>query len=336
MNARSSVATTRTIGALLLGWMLFGDPAAQAADSLQVVAEHGTVTVRRADREVLVYQSAPNPYKVYVRSLTTPAGIQILRDSPHDHIHHRSLMFAVGVDNVDFWTEAPATRPGKQVPVGQTGSHAQTVDGRWQAAIEQEIEWQDADGRVLMRESRCLRLDGGTLPDATLLVWDSRFRTPPEKPRVELWGRHYFGLGLRMVSSMDKGGKVLTATEDAGESVRGTERLLAGAWCGYTATVDGDPVTVAMFNHPENGPPATWFTMTGPFAYVSATLGLKDEKLALTADAPLRLRYAVVLWDGEKSPEQIAHAYSRWKAEPKASRPTAGRPAHSPHAGNRR
>jgi hypothetical protein len=314
MNVQSLVVAQaiRTVGSLLLGSILLSAPAASGADGLHVVADQDSVLVRRGDRPVMVYQSAPNPYKVYVHSLTTPAGHQILRDSPHDHIHHRSLMFALGVDGTDFWMEAPAARPGKQVPVGGVSTRAQSVNDRWLATIEQQIDWQDADGQVLMHEARRLSLDGGTLPDATLLVWDSQFRTPAGKERIELWGRHYFGLGLRMIPSMDQGGKVLQATDDEGESVRGTERLLTGPWCAYTASADGHPVTVAMFNHPENQPPATWFTMTGPFAYLSATLGLKDDRLALTAQAPLRLRYAIVLWDGEKTPTEIAQAYTRW------------------------
>lgn len=294
-----------------------GGAAADGAEAIRVVAQEGSVKIRSGDRELLVYQSAPNPYKVYVQSLATPAGRQILRDSPHDHIHHRALMYAMGVDGVDFWGEAPQGRHGKQIPVGETRSRAEMVNGRWQATIEQEIDWRDADGQVLLRESRRLHLDGSTLRGgATLLVWDSQFRTPVGKQQVELWGRHYFGLGLRMVASMDQGGKLLTPTDVEGQSVRGTERLLSGPWCAYTAAVDGHPVTVAMFDHPDNRPKATWFTMTGPFAYLAATLGLKDDKLPVTADAPLRLRYAVALWDGEKTAAEIAQAHTLWKANP--------------------
>ncbi|MCL4205819.1 MAG: PmoA family protein [Pirellulaceae bacterium] len=299
---------------LLLACAWIGSPAADGAEAIRVVAEDGSLAIRSGDRDLLVYQSQPNPFKVYVQSLTTPAGRQILRDSPHDHIHHRALMYAMGVDGVDFWGEAPGGRHGKQIPAGgATRSVAVTADDLWQANIEQDLDWRDADGQVLLREERHLRLDGNTLPGATLLVWDSQFRTPVGKQQVELWGRHYFGLGLRMVASMDQGGKLLTPADDQGEVVRGTEKLLSGPWCAYTAAVDGHPVTVAMFDHPDNRPKATWFTMTGPFAYLSATLGLKDEKLAVKADAPLRLRYAVALWDGEKTTSEIAEAHSRWK-----------------------
>ncbi len=297
------------------GWLLVSMLAISSAigsDRTHVAAEQGTVTVRRGDQTLLVYQSEPNPYKVYVHSLMTPAGRQILRDSPDDHVHHRSLMYAIGVDGVDFWHEAPSARPGRQIPTGSLTTRSASSNGRWQTTIEQDIDWKDADDQVLLRETRRLNLDGGTLPDATLLVWDSQLSTPEGKDQVELWGRHYFGLGLRMIQSMDQGGKVLRSTEEADQAVRGTEQLSTGPWCGVTAAADGHPVTVAMFDHPENRPQATWFTMTGPFAYLSATLGWNDEKIALTAEAPLRLRYAVVLWDGEKSPAEIAEAYSLW------------------------
>ena len=41
-------------------------------------------------------------------------------------------------------------------------------------------------------------------------------------------------------------------------------------------------MTVAMFDHPTNvRHPANWFTMTEPFAYLCATLGLQHETLKL-------------------------------------------------------
>ncbi|MBW7939136.1 MAG: hypothetical protein H3C63_10135, partial [Candidatus Omnitrophica bacterium] len=41
--------------------------------------------------------------------------------------------------------------------------------------------------------------------------------------------------------------------------------------------------------------PATWFTMTQPFAYLSATLNLSREPLAVKKGEDLDLRYLIVL-----------------------------------------
>ena len=60
-----------------------------------------------------------------------------------------------------------------------------------------------------------------------------------------------------------------------------------------------------------------WFTMTKPFAYLSATLNLHKEPITLSAGSPLVLRYAVVLWDGRIGPQEINRLYEQWIAWPR-------------------
>ena len=164
-----------------------------------------------------------------------------------------------------------------------------------------------------MEENRTISVPEGDVAGATLLTWDSQFRPSDGKPSAQLWGRHYFGLGMRFVTSMDNVGSFINAAGKQGESVRGTEQLVHADWCAYTAPVGGKPVTVAMFDHPENARhPATWFTMTKSFAYMSATLNLKKEPLTIVADHPLHLRYGVAVWDGAVGREVIQRVYEQW------------------------
>jgi hypothetical protein len=280
------------------------------AETLRSDVSAQTIGVRLDDRELLRYQHAPNPFKPYVQALSTPQGRQILRDAPHDHLHHHALMFAIGAGGVNFWEEGP--QAGKQIPVGEPEVTVES-EGRPSAKIIQQLQWQDADGKVVLLESRQLTLHPEAVAGASLLTWDSRWEVPEGQSRVELWGRHYFGLGLRMVPSMDVHGEFRNSEGDAGEEVRGSERRVGGDWCAYTAPVDGQPVTVAMLDHPENRREATWFTMTTPFAYLSATLNLDREPMALSRDEPLRVRYGIVLWDSNPEGAEIAAAYETWQ-----------------------
>ena len=104
-----------------------------------------------------------------------------------------------------------------------------------------------------------------------------------------------------------------------GKVYRGDERLVRSKWCAYTAKskakpeADGKEITVAMFDHPNNERhPATWFTMSKPFAYLSATLSLHEEPFKLIAGSPLKLRYAVAIWDARPETEQIEKTYKTW------------------------
>ena len=121
---------------------------------------------------------------------------------------------------------------------------------------------------------------------------------------------------MRFVKSMDTGGQHLNAAGKPGIIFRGDEKLVRATWSAYTADADGKTVTVAMFDHPQNPRhPATWFTMTAPFAYLSATLNLYKEPLKIVSGKPLVLRYAVAVWDGKIEADRIEKLYRQWTAE---------------------
>ena len=147
---------------------------------------------------------------------------------------------------------------------------------------------------------------------ATLVEWQSRLETPPGKNTAVLTGSHYFGLGMRFVESMD-GGRFFNADDKQGEIVRGDERLTPVKWCAYTAKAGGKPVTVAVFDHPKNlRYPAKMFTMSKPFAYLSATRNEWKEPITIKAGNPLNLRYGVAVWDGEVDKATVEKLYRRW------------------------
>ncbi len=319
--ARLSLAVCPALAAMVLGWL--AAPGNVEAGEMKIEKASDTITIRDGERTLLEYQQTPNPYKVYVRAFATPGGLQILRDSPHDHVHHHAMMYAIGADGVDFWIENPAAHPGKQIP----RSTEARIDGQ-NAIIKQAISWVDAEDSAHLEEARTLTLQPSAVAGANLLTWDSRFRPSKGREAVELWGRHYFGLGVRFVTSMDNVGSLMNASGQEGESVRGTEQLVQADWCAYTASVDGKPVTIAMFDHPDNAPHrATWFTMTKSFAYLAATLNLAKEPIQLAADQTMRLRYGIALWDGEIGREQIQEAFQRWigLGDPKSPKLPDGR-----------
>jgi LacI family transcriptional regulator len=246
-----------------------------------------------SEKPLLTYRWAENPAKPYVEKLFSPSGVNVLRDSPADHKHHHGLMFAVAVDGVDFWSENPACGREHSVRPGP--------------AAVQEIQWLAPSGEKLLRETR--RVDARKVPQpaATLVTWRASLEPPAGKKSVTLSGSPYFGLGMRFVVSMDQGGHFLNA--DGKTGVAGTNAARS-AWCAYSASADGKPVTVAMFDDPKNPRhPATWFTMEKPFAYVAATLDLSRQPFVIEAGKPLELRYAVGVWDGHADAAKIVSLY---------------------------
>ena len=72
--------------------------------------------VKSGPQTLFAYTFDPEQIKPYVRELAPLGGENLLRDSPFDHKHHHGLMYAIKVNGVNFWEEAPGC--GREKPVG--------------------------------------------------------------------------------------------------------------------------------------------------------------------------------------------------------------------------
>ena len=253
------------------------------------------------------YRFADVPFKPYVDELRTPSGKNILRDAPHDHLHHHALMYAIRVDGNNFWEENDP-RAGKQ----------KTVQIRVSVSnIEAEIDWNTFESKTLLKETR--KISVNQEHDATFLDWQSTLKAVND---AELGGGHYHGLGLRFLEEMDKNGRFFSDSDkNEKEIVRGDEALTRCRWMAYTANLVGTPVTVAIFDHLSNPVPMTAFTMGdagGAFAYLSATMNLHRVPVNLKGNESFVTRYRVAVWDGEQSRETVEKAYKAWDNQNRA------------------
>jgi len=283
-----------------------------AQNPLRVTKGADIISICEGERVLASYRYTNVPFKPCVQQLSSPQGINVLRDSPADHKHHHALMFAVAVDGVNFWEEQK--EPGSQVHRSFGKVKSSKSDTGQAAGFAEQLDWINPRSKeLLLKEDRTIEIRRLSGEDVTFLSWQSSLAVPPGKDSVVLSGSHYFGLGMRFVESMDGEGQFRSSERETGEIVRGDERLTRANWCAYGAEANGKPVTVAVFGHPDNvRAPTSWFTMTKPFAYLSATMNLHKEPLKVTSDKPLVLRYAVALWDGVVTDEQINRAFHKW------------------------
>jgi len=254
------------------------------------------------------YRFGEVPFKPYVDVLRTPTGKNILRDAPWDHLHHHALMFAIRVGGTNFWEENDP-KAGKQIT---TKCEPDFGD----QSIKTEIDWNTAEEKTLVQEIRKISLvqEGN---DVTLLDWQTTLKAVNDTVLGDEGAGHYHGLGLRFVEDMDKNGRFFNDTgKNDGEIVRGDERLTRCKWMAYTAKLEGQPVTVAIFDHPSNALPMTAFTMgdggNGPFAYMSATTNFYKKPMPLAAGKTFSTKYRIAVWDGEVSPEAVGKAYAEY------------------------
>ena len=111
MGAFKSIKTIYFLSVALLITTV-SNPAC-AENSISITTGENVLSVHAGPNLLLSYPYKDVPFKPYVQKLFSPAGVNILRDAPFDHLHHHALMYAIKVDGVNFWEETPTA--GKQL-----------------------------------------------------------------------------------------------------------------------------------------------------------------------------------------------------------------------------
>jgi hypothetical protein len=293
-----------------------GEPVKGRVAGKELTIQQGpdVVVVRQGERTLLRYRfRSPSSHKPYVQELTSPAGVNVLRDAPADHLHHHGLMFACRANGVNFWEETAGT--GFQVHRRWELARVVPVLDGDVAVLHEQLDWQDKDAKVILQEDRMLFVQPDLPGRPRLLTWRTTLKVPRGGNAVTLTGTAYNGLGARFLKAMDVGGTFRSSRGATGVAKTKGE---CAVWCAYTAApAVGRPVTVALFDSPANPRhPARWYTMDSPFAYLSATLGLDAEPLRLEPGRPLVLRYGVAVFDGSAGREVIDAACKEWQSRP--------------------
>ncbi len=278
-----------------------------AQEDLTINIQEDALKIESVNQSLMVYQYAGVPFKPYVQKLFSPSGRNILRDAPEDHLHHHGLMFAVNLNGVSFWAETDVD--GKQIH--QAFHDVKSGDDN-SAKFCETLLWFDPKNKILAHELRTIHVQHLAKHKANVLTWETSL--VPASTSAEVGGSHYYGLGMRFIESLDKVGRFFNSDNDQGEIFRGDERLAEADWCAYSATGDF-PMTACMLNDPQNSKPATWFTMPSPFSYLSATVRYHEKPFRITQTKPLKLRYAVALWDGIFNNDQIEALYQDWAGQ---------------------
>jgi hypothetical protein len=322
MHCLFHLAAARSVrllaAATLLGLLCFSPAAADqdakriSGKTLIILRDKQNVIVKQADQRLLRYRYRGTPKKPYLAEMTSPGGVNILRDAPADHLHHPGLMFAWSVNGVDFWAETDDS--GLQVHQAWKDLQIDSDGGADRAVLREQLRWQTPSGEVLLKEDRTLTIRAAAKGQPQMLTWQATF-TPGKDvtgPLV-IAGAKYHGLGMRFVKPMDSGGLHFNAA--GGVKVAGTNGKKA-RWSAYTAQASpGKKVTVAMFDAPSNPRhPCEWFTMgeKDQFAYLSGTLGVGTEPLKLAPGKTMSIRFGVAVFEGAADARSVNAAYLHW------------------------
>lgn len=267
-------------------------------DTIEIAAENGALAGR------YVFEDA---YKPYLHPLLTPSGVLMSGFMPHDHKHHRALMYALRTEEVNFWEERstlPGERVGRQVHRGLS----EVVATGGTVSFTQALDWCEADSdEPIFREVR--RISCSALPDGRTFAWTWSTRMAVDKDvtlRMSQWssarpdGRlvNYHGLGLRLPREFGGG---MARPEIAGDGVATDVTVALGSTprrLDYISAADGYwPVRHAGVRFTQ-GQDNALFIMKDPFAYIS--LGPTNlAPLKLKRGAVIEERYGVEVFDAD-------------------------------------
>ncbi|MGH9374137.1 MAG: PmoA family protein [Vicinamibacterales bacterium] len=332
-----------------------GLPVAAQADKKGV-----TVVDRPADRRVdILIDGKPFTSYLYPATLHKPVlypiraagGAVVTRGYPleprpgerADHPHHVGHWFNYGdVNGYDFWGHSADT-PAKNKPKMGTIVHkeiAKAASGAQRGELTVKADWVIPDGSTLLREDTRFVFSGGPGRRAIdrVTTWTAANQPVTFKDTKE------GAFGIRVARGLDHpskqpevlvgpgGGKETVKRQDStsatgnyigsdgktGEAVWGTR----GPWMGLTGVVDGEAVTLAIFDHPSNHGHPTYWHARGYGLFAANPLGRqgydpKQEPASLTLkpDESVTFRHRILVLDGKLNADQLKQEYARYTAE---------------------
>jgi hypothetical protein len=328
MKRKFAAYAAGTAGAALLLVLCSCLRAAAATDSATALRvepgrDTSSWTILNGEKKVMIYAFAPQKFKPYVKELCTIRGDNILRDAPHDHLHHHALMYAIKVNGINFWEELSGHGVQKVIesPEPVTGVTGLGGERRPQATIQQLIHWvapQDAflpsnAPVALLIEKRTLVLTLNPRTEEVALEWKSQFEVGPRTNSVTLTGANYHGLGMRFLQELDP----LAIHSLAGvrpDLSNNRQEVAPAAWAAVSFDRPTGPATIALSGHPSNARgDATYFNMLTPFAYLAATQALDKEPLVYRQGEKFELSYLILVYPEAKPSEKLRDRMERWR-----------------------
>lgn len=313
------------------------------------------VTTNEAQRRVDVTVDG-QPFTSYIYPTTlekpvlypihTAGGKTITRGFPPrpgervDHPHHVGLWFNYGdVNGLDFWNNSDAIKPADKPKMGSVRHRAirDTESGRGTGELEVTMDWVDHTGKVLLREdtefqfhatgdTRIIdRITKLTAVNGPVSMKDNKegvlglrvvrpLEHPATKPEVfaDAAGRP---MAVPVLDNTGVTGRYRSSEGKEGDDVWGTR----GRWTTLSGTVEGEPVTVAILDHPSNVGFPTYWHARGYGLFAANPLGqaaLSDNKdtlnFQLAAGESTTFRHRIVVASGATPTERVEQFYTDW------------------------
>jgi hypothetical protein len=287
--------------------------AAAAALSAQVRYAPDTHAVTIDSKPFTIFNYGLDANKPFLAPVRSASGKIVTRGFPmenlpgesRDHLHHRGLWFSYDdVNGVKFWENDPSYTKGN---IGKIVVR----DSRWKdGTLNATMDWKDPAGKTLLVEDRDMTFSG----DAKLRTIDFRIALTAADD-VTLGDTKEGAFAIRLVEAFtEKKGMRMTDADG-----RATMKNIWGKrsnWVDYAAEVDGEPLGVAILDHPSNPRhPTYWHARDyglfalNPFGRNAFDPKQEESQWKLAKGQKIEFRWRVVIHASDTSVADLYKAY---------------------------
>jgi hypothetical protein len=335
-----------------------GTSAAAAGSGTQVVANESAkrvdVTIDGKPFTSYIYPDVLKKPVLY--PIRTARGTLVTRGFPLDprpgervdHPHHVGLWFNHGdVNGLDFWNNTNEI-PADRAPKMGTITHKRVIEaksGPRGGELAVEMEWVTSTGKPLLRETTRFLFNGAgdartidrittlTALDTKVVFRDNKegalgmrvtraLEQPADKPEVftDASGQP---TAVPVLDNKGVTGQYTSSEGLKGDAVWGTP----ARWCMLSGTVENEPVTIAVLDHPKNRTAPTYWHARGYGLFSANVFGRRvfkpdQEELVLTLEPgeSMTFRHRIVVLSSAATPESIEREYRTFSAATSSSR----------------
>ena len=280
------------------------------------------IAVKVDGKPFATFQYGKDAAKPYIAPVRSASGKIITRRFPmenvagesKDHLHHRGLWFSYDdVNGVKFWENDPSyTKPhmGRQVV-----KSAKLTEAGGSSAIASVIEWRSDADKLLLVENRDMTFGGD---DARR--WIDFHITLTAADDVTLGDTKEGAFAIRLDDQFTErnGMKMTDADGRAGMKQIWGKR---SNWVDYAATLDGEKLGVAMFDHPGNPRhPTYWHARDyglfalNPFGRNAFDSNQEESSWKLPKGQKIEFRWRVMIHPGDAQTGKVADLYQAYAA----------------------
>jgi len=158
------------------------------------------------DQTVAGFYRHTDAFKPHIHPLRTPLGHCVTACSPHDHKHHKGLMYALRPEDVNFWEEF-ATVPAEVAGSQRHLDFREVVSRGEQVSFTELLRWEALDGTLQsFDETRTISCRHDPAARAFVWTWTTKLTALRDLHLIQSqWSSllpdgkkvNYHGLGLR-------------------------------------------------------------------------------------------------------------------------------------------